>query len=61
LRLATFERSYGTSGGAYQFVVEIKGGCAVLQWAIQMALEANPNLVATSLDNINAYGEIERD
>ena len=26
-----------------------------------MALEAKPNLAAASLDNINAYDEIERD
>ncbi len=41
--------------------METKGGFALLHLAIQMALEAKPNLAASSLDNFNAYGEIERD
>jgi len=47
--------------GPTQLAVEAKGGCALLQWAIYMALEAKPNMAAASLDNISAYGEIERD
>ncbi len=39
--------------------VETKGGVALLQWAIQMALEAKPNLAATSPDATNVFGEIE--
>ena len=41
--------------------VESKEGCTLLQWAIQMVLEAKPKLAAVSLDIVNAYGEIERE
>jgi len=51
----------GLAIGPSQFTMETKGGCALLQWAILMALEAKPNLVAVCLDNINAYGDIERE
>jgi hypothetical protein len=49
----------GPSVGSTQLAVETKGGCACMQWARKMALEAKPNLVAASLDNINAHGEKE--
>ncbi len=48
----------GPDTGPSQFAVETEGGCALLQWVIHMALEANQNLAAASLDNINAYEEI---
>jgi hypothetical protein len=32
-----------------------------LQWALQMAMEANPALAGARLDAVNAYGEIERE
>jgi hypothetical protein len=51
----------GPAVGHTQFAVETKGGCALLQWALQMAMEAKPGLAGASLDAINAYGEIERD
>jgi hypothetical protein len=51
----------GPTVGSTQFAVETKGGCALLQWAIQMALETKPNLAAASLDHTNAIGNIERE
>jgi hypothetical protein len=36
--------------GPSQFAVEVKGGCALLQWAIPMAMEAKPHLVTASLE-----------
>ena len=47
--------------GPGQFAIETKGGCALLQWALQMAMEVKPALAGASLDAINAYGEIERE
>jgi hypothetical protein len=47
--------------GPSQFAVETKGGCELLQWALQMAMEAKPTLAGASLDAINAYGEIGRE
>ena len=51
----------GPAVGPSQFAVETKGGCALLQWALQMAMEAKPTLTGANLDAINAYGEIERE
>ena len=47
--------------GPTQFAVETKGGCALLQWALQMAMEMNPVLTGASMDASNAFGEIERE
>jgi hypothetical protein len=47
--------------GPSHIAVETKGVCALLQWALQMAMEAIPSLARVSLDAINAYGEIERE
>jgi hypothetical protein len=44
-----------------QFAVETKGICALLQWALQMAMEVKPTMARASLNAINAYGEIERE
>jgi hypothetical protein len=48
----------GPAVGPAQFSVETKGGCDLVQWALQMALESNGNLSAACLDGINAFGEI---
>ena len=47
----------GPAVGPSQFAVKTKGGCALLQWALQMAMEAKPALAGANLDAINAYGE----
>ena len=59
--LVQVQDAMGLAVGPAQFAVETKGRCALLQWAIQMALEAKPNLTTVSIDNVNAYGEIERE
>jgi hypothetical protein len=59
--LLLVKEATGPAVSPKQFPVETKGGCALLQWAIQMALEMKPNLAAANMDNINAYGNIERD
>jgi hypothetical protein len=60
LVLLLVKEAMGSAVGPTQFAVETNGGCALLQWAIHMALEAKPNLDAASLDKINAYGDIVR-
>jgi len=47
--------------GPSHFAVKTKGGCALLQWALHMAMEAKLALARASLDAINAYGGIERE
>jgi hypothetical protein len=51
----------GPAVGPAQFSVETKGGCDLVQWALEMALESNGNLSATCVDGINAFGEINRE
>ena len=51
----------GPAVGSSQLAVERKGGCALLQWALQMAMKAKTTLVGASLDAISAYGDIERE
>ena len=55
------KEAMGPAVGPTQFVVETKRGGALLQWTIQMAMEAKPKLAAASLENSNTFGEIERD
>jgi len=59
--LTMVKDAMGPAVGPRQFAVETKGGCALLQWALQMAFKAKPKLVGASLDAINAYGKIERE
>jgi len=47
--------------GPSHIAVETKGGCALLQWSQQMAMEVSPFPAGASLDATNAFGEIERD
>ena len=51
----------GPTASPTQFAVETMVGCALFYWAIQMALEAKPNLDAASLGNPNAFVDIERE
>jgi hypothetical protein len=46
--------------GPAQFSVETKGGCDLIQWALQMAMKSNGRLSAACLDDINVFGEIDR-
>jgi len=54
--------SLGAAIGPSLLSVETKGGCDLIQWALhEMAMESNGTLSAACLDDINAFGEIERD
>jgi hypothetical protein len=59
--LEMVKEAMGPAIGPSQFAVETKGGCALLQWALQMAMDAKPALAGASLEAINAYGDIERE
>jgi hypothetical protein len=59
--LHVVKEAMGPAVGPSQFAVETKGGCTLLQWALQMAMETKPALAGASLDAINAYGDIERE
>jgi len=59
--LLLIKEDMGLAVGPSRFAVETKGGCALLQWDLQMAMEARPNLAAANLDASNAFDEIERD
>ena len=59
--LTMVKEAMGRVVGPSQFAVETKGGCALLQWALQLAMEVKPALAGASLDAINACGEIERE
>jgi hypothetical protein len=48
--------SLGVVVGPSQFSVETKGGCNLIQWALQMVMESNGSLLAACLDGINAFG-----
>jgi hypothetical protein len=58
--LTMLRDSLGAAVGPSKFSVETKGGCDLVQWAQQMAMESNISLVVARLDGINAFGEIER-
>ena len=53
--LTIVKEAMGPVVGPSQFAVDTKGGCALLQWALQMAMEVNPVLPGASLDASNAF------
>ena len=53
--------SLGAAVGPSKFSVETKGGCDLVQWTLQVAMESNKPLSNVCLDGINAFGQIERD
>jgi hypothetical protein len=59
--LTMVKEAMGPVVGPSQFAVETKGGCALLQWALQMAMEVNLVLAGANMGTSNAFGEIERD
>jgi hypothetical protein len=52
--------SLGAAVGPAQIRVETKGGCDLVQEALQLAMESDRSLAAAGLDGINAFGEIKR-
>jgi hypothetical protein len=48
----------GPAEGPYRFSVETEGGCDLLQWTLQIAMEQVPTLFVAIVNGVNAYGEI---
>ena len=46
--------------GPTQFAVGCKGGCESLQWALQVAMEADSYFAHAVMDAINGFNELER-
>ena len=46
--------------GPTQFAVGCKGGCESLQWALHVAMEADPDFAHAVMDAINGFNELER-
>jgi hypothetical protein len=53
--------SLGRAVGPARYLVETKGGCDLVHWALHMTLESNGHMSATCLVAIYAFGGIERD
>ena len=58
--LEKVQPAVGTSAGAHQFAVNAKGGCDMVQWILQVIMEAEPDLARACLDANNAFGDLER-
>ena len=58
--LAKVQPAVGVSAGAHQFAVNAKGGCDMIQWILQIRMEAEPNLARACMDSSNAFGDMER-
>ena len=50
----------GVSDGPHQIAVNAKGGCDMVQWILQVIMEAKPDLARSCLDACNAFGDLER-
>jgi hypothetical protein len=58
--LAKVHPSIGVSARVHQFAVNAKGGCDMIQWILQIIMEADPDLVRAYLDASDAFGDMER-
>jgi len=58
--LANLQPAVGVSLGAHQFAVIAKGGCDMIQWILQIIMEAEPDLARACMDASNAFGDLER-
>ena len=58
--LSTVSAAVGVAAGPHQFAINAKGGCDMVQWVLQVILEAEPGLARACLDAINAFGDLER-
>ena len=58
--LANVPPTVGILAGAHQFAVNAKGRCDMVQWILQVGMEADPDLARSTLDASNAFGDLER-
>ncbi len=50
----------GVAAGPRQFTVNVKGGCDMERWVLQIVMEADPDLARATLDAINTFGDLDR-
>ncbi len=58
--LAKVKSAVAISARAHQLPVNAKGGCTMIQWALQIIMEAEPDMARACLDASNAFGDMER-
>jgi len=58
--LAKVQPAMAVSARAHQFAVNAKGGCNMIQWVLQIIMEAELDLARACLDASNAFGDMER-
>jgi len=58
--LEKVQPAVGASAGPHQFAINAKGGCDMIQWVLQVIMEAEPDLARSCLDACNAFGDLER-
>jgi hypothetical protein len=58
--LAKVQHAVAVSAGAHQIAINAKGGCNMIQWDLQIIIEAEPDLARACLDASNAFGDMER-
>jgi hypothetical protein len=58
--LESVQPTIGVAAGANQFAVNTKGGCGMVQWVLQIIMEAEPDLGRSCLDASNAFGDLDR-
>jgi hypothetical protein len=58
--MAVIKNDIAEVTGIGQIVVGCKGGCKSLQWALQVAIEADPSFAHAFVDAINGFNEMER-
>ena len=58
--LGVVEAVVGVAKDPHQFAVNAEGGCDIVQWVLQIIMEADSDLARATLDDINAFGDLER-
>jgi hypothetical protein len=58
--LGVVEADVGVATSPHQFALNAKRGCDMVQWVLQIIMEADPKTARATLDAINAFGDLER-
>jgi hypothetical protein len=58
--LEKVQPAVGISAGAHKFASNAKGGCDMVQWILQVIMEAKSDLARSCMDACNALGDLER-
>ena len=58
--LGVVDTAVGAAAGPHRFAINTKGVCDMVQWILQIIMEAEPDLARACLDIANRFGDIER-